>query len=259
MRSYEEFVAGLLRLTGKAIHQDNELHGAPVVALPKVASIRMDDFFRYNDVAVTGDWQEQTDGGTAPIVIDAADGVVQMVNDVNDNDETYVGSIYQSWKFDTDKHLWFNIRLKLTEANTDDANIIAGLSDTFGADLLQDNGAGPAASFDGAVFYKLDGGSVWRFLTSNAASQNDASNVGSFSDGNFQSLAFHYDPNDGVTAKVTPYVDGVAKPPLNLTISGLEEMNIVFGVKNGGANAETLQVDYVSVTQEREEQLPLPE
>jgi hypothetical protein len=88
-------------------------------------------------------------------------------------------------------------------------------------------------------------------MTSNAAGQADNANVGDFTTATWHKLGFLYDPNDGVTAIVTPFLDGVAGTAKNLTIAALDEMHILLGVKAGGAHAETLLVDYVHVVKER--------
>src|SRR5690606_15611651 len=64
-------------------------------------------------------------------------------------------------------------RLQYAEAATDDANAIFGFMDAVGADSLIDNGGGPKAEFDGAVFYKIDGGTRWRVRSSNATAHVD--------------------------------------------------------------------------------------
>jgi len=208
----------------------------------------LDDFFTFND---DDNWVDTvTDAGTIDST-DAAGGVLSIASGGTDNNESYVSSEHEIFKFQTDKKLYFEARVKLTEANTDDANIIVGLSDTVAANSLVDDGAGPMASYDGVVFCKVDGGTVWQFETSNATTQKTLANAGAFSDGDWTILGFLYDYNDGTTANVTPYVDGVAGDAKTLTISGLEEMHILLGVKAGDAHAETLLVDYVKVLAER--------
>jgi len=210
-----------------------------------------DDFHSYDPTATVGDYVDVSDGTPAVDVGDADNGVLSIASGATDNDETYISSMHELVKFATDKRLFFETRVKLTEANTDDANIIIGLSDTVAADSLVDNGAGPMASYIGAVFFKVDGGTVWQAETSNGATQNTDVNAGAFTSGSWHKLTMDYDYNDGVTAIVKFYVDGVLGATLNLTIAGVAEMHILMGVKAGGANAETLLVDYVHVAKER--------
>lgn len=223
----------------------------PIACLPKDYVIYFDDFYEYDATATVGNYVAVSDGGTiAPI--DSKGGALSIATGTVDNDESYVSSIAEDFLFETDKKLWFECRFSLTEAATDKANFIIGLSDTVGANTLVDNGAGPAASYDGVVFFKVDGGTVFQFESSNAASQVTSSDVGDFVSATNYRVGFLYDYNDGVTAKVTPYIDGVqAGLAHDLTISGLAEMHILLGVKAGSAAAETLVVDYVHVVQER--------
>jgi hypothetical protein len=212
-----------------------------------------DDFFEYDPSATTGNWAVVEDAGadTGDVLLDAAGGVLNVGCDGDDNDECYVSSIAEIFKFQTNKKLYFECRITLTEANTDDANWIIGLSDTVGANSLLDNGGGPMALYDGAVFFKVDGTMTIQFETSNAGTQTTNNNLATFTSGTTYVLGFFYDPNDGTTALVTPYVNGVAGTAHQLTISGLDEMHILMGVKAGGGNEENLKVDYVRCLMER--------
>ena len=210
-----------------------------------------DDFFRYDNTATVGGYAEVSDGGTIAN-IDGNGGILSIACGGTAENESYVSSLTEVFKFQTDKNGFFEARVKLTEANTDEANIIVGLSDTVGADSLLDADAGPMASYDGAVFFKVGGGGVvWQFESSNAGTQDTEVSVGAFTDAAWHTLGFRYEFKDGVTATITPYVNGVAGTPVTLTISGLEEMHLLMGVKAGSSNAETLLVDYIYYTQDR--------
>jgi hypothetical protein len=227
---------------------------APMLAAltdPGAFFLMRDDFRVFDNTATVGDYAVVKDGSVAQTMLDRAGGWLNLVTDVNDNDEVYLSSMAENWLFATTKPLWFEARIELTEANTDDANIIVGVSDTVAANSLLDNGAGPMASYDGAVFFKVDGGTVWQFETSNAGTQATTTSVATFTSGTAYRLGFTFDPNDGTTGLVTPYINGVAYTAKNITLSGLEEMHILLGVKAGGTNAETLKVDYVQVLQVR--------
>jgi hypothetical protein len=188
----------------------------------------------------------------ASIDADYVGGAVKMVTGETDNNEGYLYSAANAFKFQTDKRVFFETRIELTEANTDDANWCAGLCSVKAANTLADNGGGMVSTFDGAMFYKVDGTMKIMFMVSNGAVQGTPLDCGTFVSGDVYTLGFLYDYNDGVTAKVTPFVNGVAKATQNLTIAGLDAaLYVVFGVKAGGANAETLKIDYVHAAQER--------
>ncbi len=207
-----------------------------------------DDFFWFDD---GDDWVDTvSDGGTVE-VIDGAGGILSIASTGNDNDESYVSLKTEAFIFGTTKRVYFQARIKLTEANTPDANFIIGLSDTVAAESLLDGGGGPMASYDGAVIFKLDGALQFQFETSNAGTQVTNATVVAFVSATWYTVGFLYDFGDGTTGTVTPYIDGVAYAAHNITIAGLQEMHVIMGVKAGGGNAETLLVDYVHVQQER--------
>jgi hypothetical protein len=200
------------------------------------------DFFDLDD---TNDWATVADGAGAPTVTDAVGGVMAVTSGGTNNNEVYTSSITENWKFAASKPLWFEARVALTEANVDDANLVVGVSDTVGADTLLDDGGGPAASYDGAVWFKVDGGVVWQFESSNAGTQVTTASAGAFASNTWYRVGFVFDPDDGTTGILTPYLDGLAGTAQNITLAGLEEMHLVFGAKAGGSNVEALRVDWV--------------
>lgn len=215
---------------------------------PSVGVSFMDDgFYVHDDNSPTG--KRWVESGDTPVVstTDAANGVISLAsNAATDNHACTIASNGEAWDFATGKELWFEARVKLTEANTDDANILIGLCDSPGADVLQDNGAGPPASYDGAVFFKVDGGTTWQFETSDATVQTTATSPGAFTSATWHTVGFHY---DGVTT-ITPYIDGVAGTAHTIT-AAIAEMEFVASVKNGGSNKETLLIDYIKIVNVR--------
>lgn len=204
-----------------------------------------DDFFDLNVVATTGKWVVTKDGSVAGSVLDRHGGWAQIITDVNDNDEFYLASIGESWLFAASKPIWFEAKVELTEVATDKANILVGLTDANGANALLDNGAGPAASYSGAVFFKVDGTLAWQFETSNAGTQVTNTSVGAYASGTAARVGFVFDPADGTTGSITPYFNGVEGTAHAITLASLTEMNLVIGVKAGSAAAETLKFDWV--------------
>jgi len=203
---------------------------------------------------VSGDrWTLATDTDGTATIDDARDGILSLLTGGTDNDGSTLSSTDEIFLADTDKNIFFEARVKLTEANDDDANIYVGLCDIVTVDTMQDDAGGPAGTLDGIGFYKLDGNMYWEFETSNATTVNANSDMVAFESGTWYRLGFKYDYNDGVTAKVTPYVNGKAYAPVDLTISGMAEMNVTLSVKAGGNNAETLKVDYVRVVADRDD------
>lgn len=209
---------------------------------PGIGSVLRDDFFATDN---TNNYTLVTDSGGTAVIADAEDGVLRITNNGTDNDESYLSSKAESWIFN-DRPIAFEAQVTATG----DHNFILGLSDTVGANFLQDSEAGPAASYDGAVFF-VDGGAYWKFETSNAGTQVTNATFTGYTSAASIRLGFIYDPNDGTTGKITPFVNGVAGTTHDITISGLEEMHVVFGAKNKTAAAAVLDVDYFQIAKVR--------
>lgn len=202
-----------------------------------------------------------TDSGTGSVG-DAVGGVLALVasdGTVADNDECYAESPNETFKFADGKPLRFGARVQFTEANTDDANVIVGIKDAVAADTLQDNGAGPPASYSGAVFYKVDGGTKWVFETSNGATQTTNTTDVTAGGSSYQVLEIEVQELDSLSCRIVPLIDGkqcrdnttgdlIAHTVLYASAT---EMQACLGVKNGDTNVETLNCDWWYCYQKR--------
>lgn len=217
-----------------------------------------DDFTRDIDAA---EWVATlTDTGTATVG-DAVGGIVALVpsdGTVADNDEAYLESPNETFLLAAGKPLCFETRIQFTEANTDDANIMVGLMDAVGADSLLDNGGGPKATFDGAVIYKIDGGTVWRCKSSRGTTATDSISTTTAGGAAYQTLRIEWHDYTTTQAQVTYYVNGqllldsLGNPIRHVVnFASATEVQVALAVKNGGANLETLNVDYVFAGQVR--------
>lgn len=221
-----------------------------------------DDFLRDVDSA---DWATVISDLGSAAVGDVVAGILALVPSdasVGDNDETYARTANKLFKFAARKPCYFEARVQFTEASTNAANILVGLSSTVAADTLVDNGGGPPSNYSGAVFFKIDGGTVWQAETSNGTTQTttelSASNANNIARRNvtaggsaYQTLRIDYQPYSATNAYVTFSVDGVVVAQHDYIFTSAVEMYVGFGVKNGSANLETLNVDYVACIQER--------
>ena len=205
-----------------------------------------------------------TDSGTAAVG-DGAGGILVLTasdGTVADNDETYVSNTTELFKVVANKPIIVEALIQFTQANTDDANIVFGLMDAVAADHLLDDGAGPAASYSGAVFFSVDGDTTWRVENSVSTTQKTteldadgsldgvAKTSGTAAD--YQTLRIELRPHSSTLMDVLFWIDGilVAKHK-DQTYTNFTDAEVVFGVKNGGANNQTLNVDYVFAYQRR--------
>ncbi len=200
---------------------------------------------------LSGVWSAVNDGATGTNTVnDALGGTYSIVTAAADNDYHFIVT-KKLFKFQNVKGLLAVAKLTLTEANTDDANIVFGLSSDAASTLLGADGAGPPSSYTGALFFKVDGGTVWQFETSNATAQVTNTSAGTFTSAASYELAIAWEPINSTMGKVVPYINGVMGTPHLLSLTSVAAMAAVVGVKAGAANAETLTVDYVGVRASR--------
>jgi hypothetical protein len=215
---------------------------------------------------VTGDLYSSlvADAGTSLTVNDAAGGTVTLGTAATDNNEAYVFTTKEIFKIVENKPAEFIARIQFAEANTDDANVGAGFMDAVGANALVDNGAGPKASYSGAVIFKVDGGTKWKCQTSNGAAQVTTESKHTAGGSGFHTLRILVEPIDSVNAEVSFWIDTAggddwvqmrdANEKLikhTLALASLTEMNAFAGVKAGGATAESLVIDLIDPAQKR--------
>jgi hypothetical protein len=218
-----------------------------------------DDFLYPVTTAIsdTMAWTVISDGGTGtPVFQDAAGGIFNVVTAAADNDYSAYSSVTEPFLFAAGKELWFEARFKVAEAALLESTWWFGLTDTLTTGGMQANAAGPLASYDGALIWKEPETALTvNFETSNAGTQNTLTAFATAISDTWHRVGFYFD-GTATTSTITPYfhngtswTKGTAK---NITLAGLEEMHMVYGIKAGPAGgAETLQVDYIRCLQLR--------
>lgn len=187
---------------------------------------------------------------------DAAGGVYNVVTAAADNDYHAMTSVGENWLFAAGKELWFEARFKLAEATVLESTWWYGLMDITTTGGMQANALGPLASYDGALIWKTpETAMTVNFETSNAGTQSTLSAFATAVTNTWTKVGFYFD-GAATTSTITPYIDvgtgWAAGTAQNITLSGLEEMNLVWGVKAGPTGAaETLQTDYIKIVQLR--------
>lgn len=217
-----------------------------------------DDFHAYN----TGDlWTSlAADSGSAVAASDAAGGVLTVTTGGVDNDEAMAKSTKKVFKFAAGKPIYFRARVQYAEANTDDANIFIGLSSAAAANLMVDNGAGPATNHSAVGFCKADGATRWSVHRSIATDQetvqltaaNSLDKVAKTAGGSsYQELVIEVRPTSSTEMEVAYWIDNVLVYKQIVTYTGAAVMNAVVYAKAGGANVEVLSVDRLDCYQLR--------
>lgn len=211
--------------------------------------------------AISGVWSVIAPDNGQAIITDAAGGVLTVnPSDVTvaDNDEVYLRTTYELFKFANDKPAFFETRLQYTEAATDDANVCVGFMSAVGPDSILDGGGGPKASYSGAVVFKVDGGTVWNCESSLAGTQTTTASVDTAGGSAYQTIGIQFQPISSTLGEVTFTLDGAAFLDVNrrpikhqITYTSATEMSAFVGVKNGGSSNETVLFDYIYASQVR--------
>jgi hypothetical protein len=218
----------------------------PILAIqadPNLGTIFF-DHFNYFDATK---WTRSVYPAGAPAgtvgIADAVQGIYNTYCDGDDNDECYVLSEGQSWLMATGKPLWFEAKFTFTNSATTAGVFVIGIADSTGENFMQDTEAGPAASYDGACFFKESGDTYISFETSLAGAQVTNATFNAFTSGTTYRVGFYY---DGVTT-VTPYLNGAATTAHTMA-TNTSEGSVIFGTKSNGAE-EYIAMDYIKVVQ----------
>lgn len=189
--------------------------------------------------------------GTNKLALAASDGTVA------DNDQSYIATTNALFLPAAGKNLYVEGRIQYSEAGTDDANVAFGLASSVAAELIVDDGAGMRASGTVIAIYKVDGETVWRCVTRNGSTvytNTSTTTAGGSAD---QTLGIEIVELLSTTMTVVFLVDGeilrdaTTNQPIrhNVAYSGLTASQLFVGVKNGGSNAEVVNIDYLAAVQ----------
>lgn len=197
-------------------------------------------------IATNNGYAAIADGVKGVMTLSASDLV-----GVADNDEIYFVSNLELFLLADAKPLVVETTLTLTEANTDDANLMFGLMDGVAANSLLDDGGGPKASYSGAVIYKVDGGTKWVCESSLAGAQSTNTSSTTRTSATAVTLRIQLQPTTSTNYVVTYFADGEQLRDTttgsfishNLTLTSATEMQFVVGLKNGSAAQELVALD----------------
>lgn len=218
----------------------------------------MDDLEGY----VTGDrfTALAADAGSSVARTDAANGVVALTTGGTDNNEAAIRTSQEVFLFAADKPIYCVGRFQYAEAATNAANVAFGLADAVGANLLLDDGAGPKASYSGALLYKVDGETTWRFQTSigstktttvlsaaNTLTKKDYTAGGS----GYVVAEIEFSPITATVADISLKINGEHVVKHAITFTSATEMHQAAYVKAGSANSQVLNVDLLGCRQSR--------
>jgi hypothetical protein len=195
-----------------------------------------------------------TDTGTAAVG-DAASGIMTLTpsdGTVADNDEVYLATANEIFKFAADTPFVGGARIKFTETTANVYNCGVFFQNAIGADSILDNGGGLKVSGSTAGIYKIDGGTNWLCVTANNSSSTVSTSSTAAASNAYQNLEIEVLPFSSTQVKVVFRVDGVPLKDSStgqdivhtVTVASATEMQFGMGAKLGAAtNNDALLVD----------------
>lgn len=224
----------------------------------------MDDFLSYTDTQLFT--KLASDGGSSVAITAGAGGLLALTTGGTDNNEAMVATTNAVYSMADGKGLIFECRAQYAEANTSAANVAFGVSSAAAADLLVDNGAGPATSMSGALIFKVDGGTAFKCVSSKSTTQTISTSTLTAGSASYQvfrveirqvgdtaqdvaEATFWVDQGNGLLQ----LIDSTTARPIKHTVTytSAAAMKACAYVKAGSASSEVLTVDYVAAMQIR--------
>lgn len=201
------------------------------------------------------------DSGSSIAVANSAGGALTFTTGATDNNECSRSSTAKPFLPAANLPLACEGRLSYTENATNKANIFFGFSSAIAANLMVDDGAGPATSMSAAGFYKIDGSTTWAVIVSLGSTQTMATLTSTVSrdkqtktagGGSYQKLKVEINPISSTLAEVLFYIDDVLVYKVaEWTYTSVAQMGFGTYLKAGGAGGEVLTLDYQYAIQAR--------
>ena len=202
--------------------------------------VYFNDFLVAQDYAAA-DWVITTveagaGDATEALAADERYGALLLTNDAADDDSDSLQLNEESWKLEAGERLWFEARVKISDATQSDFFIGLGITDTT-----------PLATSDRVGFEKNDGDANIDVLTEKDSTEtNTDSGVDIVAD-TYVKLGFYW---DGVSA-VRFYVNRNLVATHTTNVPDDENLCVTIHIQNGEAAAKTATIDYIYVCGER--------
>ena len=198
------------------------------------------DFLVAQDYAAA-DWViTTTEAGsgdaTEALAADEACGALLITNDNADDDVDHLQLNEENWRLSSGKKLWFDCRIKVSDATQSDWFIGLGITDTT-----------PFATSDRVGFEKNDGDANIDALCEKDTTETNTDTGSDGTDDTYVRLSFFWDGVDSITY----FVNGKQKVEHTTNQPDDENLCVSISIQNGAAAAKTMTIDYIHVVQER--------
>jgi hypothetical protein len=211
---------------------------SPFADLTMPAPTKFHTYYEDFDYYVAANWTvTETQAGATQALTDGDGGLLLITNTAADDDLVALQKVGESYRFASGKELFFEARLKVSDATQSD--VVIG---------LQITDATPLDVSDGVFFIKADGSTSVSLLVEKNGTATTTSSVATMANDTFISLGFYYDG----ASSIQYFVNGVVKgTSVTTNLPDDEDMTVSIALQNGEAVAKTMTVDYVFVAKER--------
>ncbi len=213
--------------------------GLPIDGNPDLI-VYFNDFLVAQDYAAA-DWViTTTEAGagdaTEALAADELNGALLITNDDADNDLDALQATEEVWKLQSGKQLWFETRLKISDATQSDLFVGLAITDSTVLDTS-----------DRVGFQKDDGDANIDVLTEKNGTETNTDSGQDIVADTYVQLGFHW---DGVS-KVKFFVNRALVASHTTNVPDDENLCLTLHVQNGEAAAKSCTVDYFYVAMER--------
>jgi len=211
---------------------------SPFADLTMPAPTKFHTYYEDFDYYVAANWTvTETQAGATQALTDGDGGLLLITNTAADDDLVALQKVGESYRFASGKELFFEARLKVSDATQSDVVIGLQITDTTPLDVS-----------DGVFFIKADGSTSVSLLVEKNGTATTTSSVATMANDTFISLGFYYDGASSIQYSVNGVVKGTS---VTTNLPDDEDMTVTIALQNGEAVAKTMTVDYVFVAKER--------
>lgn len=191
-----------------------------------------DDFDTYDATQ----WTVTETGTATQALTDGDGGLLLITNSAADNDASFSQKVGESFRFATNKKLWFDCKFKVSDATQSDVVIGLSITDTT-----------PLAVTDGVYFIKADDSTTINMkVVKNSTATTTA--VGTLVTDTYARLSYYYDGVSGIAV----FFNGVQVATSAVTnLPDDEDLTITYGIQNGNGVARNMTIDYIFASKQR--------
>lgn len=198
---------------------------------------RYHTYFEDFDYYTAGDWTvTETDAAATQALTDGDGGQLLLTNGNTDNDLLALQKVGESFLFESGKRLFFESRLKVSDATSSDVVMGLQITDTTPLDVT-----------DGVYFIKGNGDTDIQLAVEKNNTATTTS-VATMDDDTFITLGFYYNGSDKIEYAVNGVVGGSS---VVTNLPDDENLTVSMALQNGADAVKTMTVDYVFVAKER--------